>query len=279
MSQVQAARPRAILALEAAGPLPSTITDALRTAGCSQPIPIPAALEPWGSDPVGPGVEDLPGSVVGPDDVAYIAFTSGSTGRPKGIVGLHGPLPHFVGWHARTFGLHGADRFAMLSGLAHDPLLRDVFTPLAIGASLHVPDDPRDPDLLRQWLWTQKISIVHLTPSLGHMLVHGLSAWQALPDLRHAFFGGEPLHRPLVEAFRRLAPAARVVAFYGATETPQAVGYHVVEAAEDAVRPVPIGRGIDGVQLLVVSEGGQLARPGEAGENLRPYPEPRSGIS
>ena len=116
-------------------------------------------------------------------------------------------------------------------------------------------------------MWKQKISAAHLTPSLAQMLVHGLSNWDALPDLRHAFFGGEPLHGPLVAAFRRLAPAARVVAFYGATETPQAVGYHVVEDSEDATQQsIPIGRGIEGVQLLVIPEGGKLARPGEVGE-------------
>ena len=266
-SQVQAVRPRAILALEAAGPLPPAVTDALRADGCPAPISIPANLEPWGRGPVDPVPLVPSGADVGPGDVAYIAFTSGSTGTPKGIVGLHGPLPHFVGWHARAFGFSAADRFAMLSGLAHDPLLRDVFTPLAIGASVHVPDDPRDPELLRQWMWKQKISVVHLTPSLGQMLVHGLGNWDALPDLRHAFFGGEPLHRQLVAAFRRLAPAARVVAFYGATETPQAVGYHAVEDAEGATGSIPIGRGIEGVQLLVIAEGGQLARPGEEGRS------------
>ena len=264
--QVRAVRPRAVLALEAAGSLPMEVTEVLRATGCPAPISIPASLEPLFSGSAGSEVEDVQGVALGRDDVAYIAFTSGSTGRPKGIVGLHGPLPHFVGWHARTFGFSGADRFAMLSGLAHDILLRDVFTPVCIGASLHVPPNPRDPDLLRQWLWKQKISVIHLTPSLGQMLVLGRSTWDALPDLRYAFFGGESVHGPLLAPFRDLAPAARVVTFYGATETPQAVGYHVVEEGDDAAQTIPIGRGIDGVQLLVISEDGQLARPGQEGE-------------
>ena len=61
-----------------------------------------------------------------PDADAYVTFTSGSTGRPKGIVTGHAPLVHFVGWHAAQHGLTGEDRFSMLSGLSHDPLLRDV---------------------------------------------------------------------------------------------------------------------------------------------------------
>ncbi|HEU4933901.1 MAG TPA: condensation domain-containing protein, partial [Pyrinomonadaceae bacterium] len=74
------------------------------------------------------------------NDLAYIAFTSGSTGTPKGIAGEHGPLAHFVEWHAHTFDLHAGDRFSMLSGLSHDPLLRDIFTPLSVGATLCIPE-------------------------------------------------------------------------------------------------------------------------------------------
>ena len=54
----------------------------------------------------------------------------------------HRPLVNFVDWQARTFELTAADRFTMLSGLSHDPVLRDVFTPLSLGASLHIPAQP-----------------------------------------------------------------------------------------------------------------------------------------
>ncbi len=44
----------------------------------------------------------------------------------------------------RAFGLAENDRFGMLSGLSHDPLQRDVFTPLWFGAALSVPEPERD---------------------------------------------------------------------------------------------------------------------------------------
>jgi amino acid adenylation domain-containing protein len=208
----------------------------------------------------------------GPDDLAYVAFTSGTTGRPKGILGAHRPLPHFLRWHVRTSGLDAADRFAMLSGLAHDPLLRDVFTPLVVGAPLLVPEGSmlREPDRLLAWLWEEGVTVVHATPSLARLLVDAARRRGAtLPALRHLFLAGEPLDRALLAHVRALAPGARVVNFYGATETPQAMGWYETSARDaDPARtdPVPVGRGIDDVQLLVVTEGGHLAAPGELGE-------------
>jgi len=76
---------------------------------------------------------------ISPDAPAYLLFTSGSTGAPKCVACSHRPLTHFVAWQAATFALTADDRFTMLSGLSHDPVLRDVFTPLSLGASIHIP--------------------------------------------------------------------------------------------------------------------------------------------
>jgi acyl carrier protein len=67
-----------------------------------------------------------------------------------------------------------------------------------------------------------------------------------------------------VTTLKKIAPAGRSVNFYGTTETPQAMSSYVVEDGRTGV--VPIGRGIDGVQILVVTEAGGLAAVGEDGE-------------
>ncbi len=242
--------------------------DARRSRTVAADLDAGAASLPHRIDLAGDALDALPTSTpalgIEGDARAYIAFTSGTTGGPKGIVGTHAPLAHFVDWQSRTFALGPSDRCSVLSGLAHDPFLRDVLTPLAIGASVHLPapEVRQEPERLAAWLAAHAITVVHLTPSLGELLLSARPT--AAPALRWAFFAGEPLRGELVQAFLARAPAARCVNFYGATETPQAVASFTVE--EPIAGLVPIGRGIDGVELLVLDATDRLVAVGEAGE-------------
>ncbi|HEV3455242.1 MAG TPA: amino acid adenylation domain-containing protein, partial [Thermoanaerobaculia bacterium] len=182
-------------------------------------------------------------------------------------------------------GLAESDRFALLSGLGHDPLLRDLLTPLALGASLWAPapGDLEQPERLVNWLAAREVTVMHLTPAFGQLLAQGAAGGTAepggpcrplggppLPALRLACFGGDQLAAEDVTRLRALAPAARLLNLYGTTETPQAMGWiEVPPAAELAARgalPVPVGRGIDGVELLVRTDRGGWAGVGELGE-------------
>lgn len=222
----------------------------------------------------------LPNFEPGPDSIAYMAFTSGSTRTSKGVLGTHGPIAHFLQWHCETFGLNARDRFAMLAGLSHDPLLRDVFTPLWLGATLYVPDPEKIgfSQRLLPWLGQHRITVLHLTPALGDLLANAGAASEGIVPLfvRYAFFGGDTLNRRTEECLRRVAPDVTCINFYGATETPQAMAYFVIEPSI-SVNPgskfdpspssrIPIGQGIRDVQLLILTSHGELAGIGEPGE-------------
>jgi len=187
------------------------------------------------------------------DDAAYILFTSGSTGKPKGVACSHAPLSHFVGWQASTFGLSASDRVTMLSGLSHDPLLRDVFTPLSLGATLAIPDKTTilEPGALARWLHEARATVVHLTPALGQILAAEAPRSQPLTALRRMFWGGDILRPALLTQLAALAPNAEHVNFYGCTETPQAAAFWRFDGDPNWAT-APIGAGSDGFQLLIV---------------------------
>lgn len=207
---------------------------------------------------------------VNPAQPAYITFTSGSTGEPKGVVTTHAPLVHFIGWHTRQHGFTSQDCFSLLSGLGHDPVYRDVFTPLSIGARVAVPAQSTviDPAALAAWLQAQRVCVIHLTPPLGKLIETGARLGGIrLDELRYLFWGGEALGSTLYGQIRQVAPNACSVNFYGTTETPQAMAFHPIDPAADNSK-IPLGKGIEGAQLLVVNEANQLAGEGQVGEIL-----------
>jgi amino acid adenylation domain-containing protein len=217
--------------------------------------------------------EDAPAA-----DRGYFSFTSGTTGEPKAIDTAEAPLVHFLNWYRITFGLGSDARFALLSGLAHDPVLRDIFAPLCCGGRLLVPAAEllRDPVRLLRWLADRGTTVAHLTPPLVRMMAAAADSAPTLESLRLVAIGGDQLTEGEAAALRIIAPHARLLNFYGTTETPQAQAYFEIRAGERTLdrdrlsvlrsMPIPVGAGIDGAQLLVMSICGQPAAVGELGE-------------
>jgi L-aminoadipate-semialdehyde dehydrogenase len=87
----------------------------------------------------------------------------------------------------------------MCSGIAHDPLQRDIFTPLFFGAQVCIPTDADigEPGQLARWMAQHRITAACLTPAMGQLLVSAVSegAQQqlTLPALRSVFFVGDLL--------------------------------------------------------------------------------------
>ncbi len=274
IEMLRLARPRAWLAMTAAGAVPEPIARFVaELPGC-----VSLELPPWhlgAPEALAALPTTDPAVAVGPDDLAYISFTSGSTGVPKGILGRHGPLSHFLPWQCAEFGLTEADRISLLSGLAHDPLQRDLFTPLYLGARICIPDPAEiiAPGKLSAWMRREAVSVAHLTPAMGQVLTEsGPQSADSLPALRRVFLVGDILTRRDVARLRRLAPGVSCVNLYGSTETQRAVGYHVVAPVEIASSDardkeiLALGRGMRDVQLLVRNGMGEGAGIGEIGE-------------
>src|SRR5690606_38511235 len=70
----------------------------------------------------------------------YLVATSGTTGKPKLVQTEEGSICGFLDWYQSRFALSANDNFSLLSGLGYDPLIRDIFTPLSIGACVVIPE-------------------------------------------------------------------------------------------------------------------------------------------
>lgn len=207
--------------------------------------------------------DSWPDAEAAPEDVACIAFTSGSSGQPRAVVGTHGGLTRFLPEMEGRYGIGAADRFAMLSSLMHDPLQRDIFTPLWFGGSIAVP--PRDCYGESVWAWAEQagVTVANLTPSF--IRATATPGAPRASSLRLAFVIGEPLRAGAVDALQSVAPGAVIVNLYGATETQRALTHWVVPRDwREAVAPV--GAEGDGVQAIILNRHGVPAGVGERGE-------------
>ncbi|KAK7202694.1 hypothetical protein BZA70DRAFT_100961 [Myxozyma melibiosi] len=215
------------------------------------------------------------GVVVGPDSTPTLSFTSGSEGIPKGVRGRHFSLTYYFPWMSKTFGLSDKDKFTMLSGIAHDPIQRDIFTPLFLGAHLLVPtsDDIGTPGRLAEWMAENGATVTHLTPAMGQLL--SAQATAAIPSLHHAFFVGDILTKRDCLRLQALARNVFIVNMYGTTETQRAVSYFEVAALskdptflQSQKDVIVAGKGMLDVQLVVVNRNDrqQTCGVGEVGE-------------
>lgn len=215
-----------------------------------------------------------PGVRLLPDSTSVVTFTSGSTGTPKGVLGRHSALTTFYPWMGSTFDLGKDDRFGMCSGIAHDPLQRDVFTPLFFGAAIYIPAQSSidTPGKLARWMKEKEISVLCLTPALGQILVTVDDESFTMPKLRFVKFVGDMLIKRDVIRLQTIAPKCRIINMWGTTETSRAVGYFNVPMAAgkefmDGLKEViPVGKGMKDAQMLLLNAEGQLAGIGEAAE-------------
>ena len=280
------AKPRGLIVIRAAGQLDSLVEDFIeKELDIITRIPS-LALQDDGSLQGSLGNDDVltpfehlkdtrSGVVVGPDSNPTLSFTSGSEGIPKGVLGRHYSLAYYFNWMAKKFGLSEKDKFTMLSGIAHDPIQRDMFTPLFLGAQLYVPtqDDIGTPGKLAEWMGLHGCTVTHLTPAMGQLLT--AEAVTPFPKLHHAFFVGDILTKRDCLRLQTLAENCCIINMYGTTETQRAVSYFEVKARSqdpDFLKRLkdvmPAGKGMLNVQVLIVNRNdrSQLCGIGEVGE-------------
>jgi len=202
---------------------------------------------------------ESPANQATPDNLAYVIYTSGSTGRPKGVEITHRSLLNLVSWHTREFAVTRQDRASHLASVGFDAAVWEVWPYLTAGASLHLPDEGTRiaPELLRDWLVTNEITISFLPTALAERVM--TLEWPANTALRFLLTGADTLHRYPTDNL-----PFELVNNYGPTEcTVVATSGRV----QTGVSGLPtIGRPIDNTQVYILDEKLQRVPAGASGE-------------
>lgn len=198
--------------------------------------------------------------VVAQDDVAAIVFTSGSTGVPKGVVYTHGNFAAQVRMLRETLGIEPGEL-----DLPTFPLFA-LFDP-ALGMTTVLPkmDFTRpaqvDPREILEPVRLFGVRTMFGSPALlDRVGRYAEPRGEKLPSLRRVISAGAPVPTAVIERFTKLlAPEARIVTPYGATESlPVAVIAHDEILRDTAARTaagkgVCVGRPVEGVHVEIIS--------------------------
>lgn len=216
-----------------------------------------------------------------PRNEAYHLFTSGTTGIPKLASHPDATLQRFVGWQARTLDLGEPIVTMMLAGLAHDPMMRDVFLPLSHGGRIAIPTpcEMADPAALRQLMRDAGCNVLRLSPSTARLLATGQTSQEHFGRLKAIFWGGERLPLSTVEQWRTTVPQARQFNVFGTTETPQAFLIHEITEVDRTRRDIPVGRSVPWCGARLVDEDHSPVSDGEVGQIVADLADPVIGVN
>ena len=209
---------------------------------------------------------NIPHRNLSPDRPAYILYTSGSTGTPKGVVQTNDGVCCVIDRWVRCFGITHMDHLTLLSSYSHDTGVMDLFSGLFSGAAMF-PLDVRDLDSIEElprWIEREQITVWHSVPTLFRYFLGVLSNVSVLPGLRVVVLGGEAVIRRDVELFGRLLPHASLRVAYGQSES-SFNSFWSYEPGQPFKR-VTLGETVDGVELLLVDDDGDILEDLGSGE-------------
>jgi amino acid adenylation domain-containing protein len=170
------------------------------------------------------------------DSLVYVLYTSGSTGKPKGVLIEHGGLSNFITYLTNLFDLGPADRLLQSTSLVFDLAEGEIFTGLAVGATLVlVPHETSiSPTGLAELMRRERVTYIGTPPAMLSLMDP-----EGYPDLRYLLVGGEAFSGELVNKWN--LPGRRFVNGYGPTEITIGATFYICEHKTWTGSP-PIGR-------------------------------------
>ncbi|MBP2192502.1 non-ribosomal peptide synthetase [Nocardia goodfellowii] len=205
-----------------------------------------------------------------PDDLAYVIYTSGSTGTPKGVAVTNRNVVHLFANALARFEVGGEDVWTVFHSFAFDFAVWELWGALCTGGTAVIVDHmtSRSPDLFRDLLIRERVTVLSQTPSAFQQLIEAdREAGPGHPlALRYVVFGGEALDSGKLSDWhtRHAADSPQLVNMYGITET--TVHVTISELHGAAPQSSTIGQGLPGFGVHVLDSRLQPVPTGVTGE-------------
>ena len=174
----------------------------------------------------------------------------------------------FIKAYIETFGFSERDVLGSQIPFSFDASTKDLYTPLACGASTLIIDKGyfAQPGRLAELLRDQRVTSIVWVPSALSMLSRfGVLGHISLPDLKRVLFVGEQMPVRQLNIWREALPDALFANLYGVSENAGNCLYHVVEKSYGEDERIPLGKPFPGMQVLLLDEAGAIIPPEQTG--------------
>lgn len=205
---------------------------------------------------------------VTPDHLAAILYTSGSTGIPKGVAHTQGSLMAYTEETIERYQFTENTVFGNQSPFFYANSIIDIFPPALLGAkACMIPATALSfPKTLVNYLRQKGITELTMTPSSFVQVANsGVLTENCLPELEYMIMSGEVMPWAQLAVWMNAAPKGHAWNFYGSTEM-FSVSVGKVEGNYEAGQLIPVGKPFPTVKIRFMTDDGQAAAPGEAGE-------------
>jgi amino acid adenylation domain-containing protein len=207
---------------------------------------------------------------VNPEFPAYIIYTSGSTGTPKGCIVTHANVIRLMRSTEAWFGFNEKDIWTLFHSFAFDFSVWELWGAILYGGKVIIVPFwlSRSPEAFREFLTTEKVTVLNQTPSAFSQLIRADEASVGKLTLRYVIFGGEALNlqslRPWLERYGDRTP--RLINMYGITETTVHVTYRPISLSDLTANASVIGTTIPDLTIYLLDEKLELVPDGLPGE-------------
>jgi long-chain acyl-CoA synthetase len=200
------------------------------------------------------------------ENCAEIIFTSGSTGMPKGVMISHKNLIANTGSIVEYLKLDMDDRMLVVLPFYYCYGLSLLHTHLRAGGSVVLNNSFIFLGNVIRDIKEYKCTGFAGVPSHFQILLRKSDSFKktTFPDLKYVTQAGGKLAPIFIDEFRESIPGVNFIVMYGQTEATARLSYLPHELYEK--RKGSMGKGIPGVELIVVNEKGEKVKPGETGE-------------
>ncbi|ETX06184.1 MAG: hypothetical protein ETSY2_18675 [Candidatus Entotheonella gemina] len=199
-----------------------------------------------------------------PSTVAELMYTSGTTGDPKGVQRTHANVLAAARNSLRGFGYRADDVIAIAMPLSHSSALNSQMMPLLqVGGKLILLPRFQVADMIAV-IKCHHVTCMRAVPAMLRLLLaHASFASEHLPSLRLLINSSASIDPDTYVALKRRFPAIEVLNSYGLTEASTCT---VLPDEMAMIRPDSVGIPIDGVEMCVIDDQGDVVEAGCEGE-------------